>query len=470
MAVSLLLQRLGAEAVAPGVRGPAVELLGWLELALDDAVELIVVGMNEGHVPGRPGPDAMLPEALRRRLGLPTSADRAVRDRYVLEVLCRTGRRVTLISGRVDTQGQPMLPSRLLLGGGPDSAARRLLEHVDAGGARGRVLAGGSDASPSAQLSASGDGAPQVRLQGLGLPRPAAGGEAITRLPVTAFRDYLACPYRFYLKRVLRLEGLDDREVEMDGGTFGSIAHAVLQDLGGSDLTASEDAGRIAAYLNDRLHHRLTQRYGLEPPRVIALQAAAMIDRLGAFAQWQARAVREGWRIDQRHRGIEVEHRAELDVDGEPFEVYGRIDRIDVHPELGYRVLDYKTSETAVKPEQAHRQKVDGVATWVDLQLPLYGRLAAGAGCDGPVAVGYVRLPRTLGDVGWVDAGWDGPALEEAMATAEQVVRGVRAGTFWPPGPASRYDDGLAGLCLDGVADRDARAAGGGDVSAGGGS
>ncbi|NJL32204.1 MAG: hypothetical protein HC898_11620, partial [Phycisphaerales bacterium] len=47
--------------------------------------------------------------------------------------------------------------------------------------------------------------------------------------------------------------------------------------------------------------------------------------------------------------------------DGELFTLTGRIDRMDHHPELGrYRLLDYKTGDSAQKPQQTHRKKGSG--------------------------------------------------------------------------------------------------------------
>ncbi|MFM9066563.1 MAG: hypothetical protein ACKOUR_04385, partial [Planctomycetota bacterium] len=44
---------------------PAIELLGWLELALDDAPALIIVGLNDGVVPESVNADPFLPNRLR---------------------------------------------------------------------------------------------------------------------------------------------------------------------------------------------------------------------------------------------------------------------------------------------------------------------------------------------------------------------------------------------------------------------
>ena len=56
--------------VPPDVADDAVELLGWLELPLDDTPAAIITSFNEGFVPTSLNSDLFLPNELRRRLGL----------------------------------------------------------------------------------------------------------------------------------------------------------------------------------------------------------------------------------------------------------------------------------------------------------------------------------------------------------------------------------------------------------------
>ena len=78
-----LLEKYIAEESIPREAGePAVEVLGWLELHLDDAPALVITGCNEGFLPTAVSSDPFLPEGLRRRLGLPDNARRYARDAY----------------------------------------------------------------------------------------------------------------------------------------------------------------------------------------------------------------------------------------------------------------------------------------------------------------------------------------------------------------------------------------------------
>ena len=69
-AFQLIMEPLTKEALPPPADSKAVEILGWLELPLDDSRALLVTSFNEGFVPQSTGADAFLPDRLRRELGV----------------------------------------------------------------------------------------------------------------------------------------------------------------------------------------------------------------------------------------------------------------------------------------------------------------------------------------------------------------------------------------------------------------
>jgi RecB family exonuclease len=261
---------------------------------------------------------------------------------------------------------------------------------------------------------------------------------------VTAFRDYLACPYRFYLRHVLRLDSLDDASVELDPAGFGSLAHEVLSDFGRSDFRDSTDAVRLSRFLTRRLEARTEERFGPSVLPAVRVQVDQLRSRLHAFADWQARRAAAGWRIEEAELDVPE---ATLMVDGEPMSISGRIDRIDFHPGENRRlILDYKTSERARTPEEAHRKRDE----WVDLQLPLYRLLLGGRPETGTVELGYLHLPKRTEEVGVSIATWSEEDLASADEKAREVVRQVREGNFWPksdePPP---FSDAYRAICQD---------------------
>jgi ATP-dependent helicase/nuclease subunit B len=441
-AVRLLLEEVGGKRVPEEPHRAAVELVGWLELHLDDAPAAVVTGFNEPYLPQSVTADAFLPDSLRCELGLEDNARRYARDAYQLTAVLASRPHVTLVSGRYSADGDPLRPSRLMLAEEGGALARRLLRHLDGGeGAAGATAApadAGATAAPDT-LAAGGFGLPPERV--LTFPPPDS-------LPVTAFRTLIDDPYLFVLQHLLRLQPLDDAAREMDGRLFGDLAHAVLQDFGRSDARHATDGPEIARAL-DRLLEARAAGFGAHALPAVRIQLEQLRQRLHAFAAWQAERTRSGWEIEAvEGRLLEEEAvdaaaqagpqgvlMAPFPVDGVPFTLRGRIDRIDRHRESGeVQILDFKTGDRPEEPERTHRRRN---GAWKDLQLPLYRHLAATltrfggrpliADADA-VTLGYVLLPRELERTGECLARWDVEVMHTADDTARQLIRELRQG------------------------------------------
>ncbi|MCA9175079.1 MAG: PD-(D/E)XK nuclease family protein [Planctomycetales bacterium] len=434
-ALRLALQELGKQEIAPLPDPEAVEMLGWLELPLDTAEVLIVTSFNDGLVPTSINADLFLPNALRRRIGLLDNYRRYARDAYALSVLAATRESLTLIVGRYDTEGNPLSPSRLLFTTSDDDVlAARAIKFFEP--------------EPKRPMSAPAPGAPIST--GLCVPRPPEVPPAVESMTVTAFRDYLACPYRFYLRHVLKLRTLDDRAEELNAAVFGSLLHEVLRRFGEGDARHSSDADEIKYALRDSLASSLAEQFGDERLAPVTVQLYQLRSRLDAFARWQADWARQGWRIEhieQPESGKPIW----LEVDGEQsMRLRGRIDRIDRHQDTGaWTIFDYKTSDRGKSPEEAHQRGGE----WTDLQLPLYRHLAEPMGVSGEIQLGYLVLPKDLKQIGHRLARWTPADLAGADETARQVVRDVLRGRFWPPREVPPDWDDFAAVCMQGVFD-----------------
>lgn len=433
-ALRLVLRRLEGESIAPPSKRGAVELLGWLELPLDDAPVLIVTGFNEGKIPASLNADLFLPNQMRRALGIEDNDRRYARDAYALTVLVKSRPHLRLIVGRRTAEGDPLTPSRLLFACDDQTVARRV-----------RMCFSGEKPRADALLL-PGALRPGQLVSQFSVPLPKPLARLVTSMRVTEFKDYLGCPYRYYLKQHLRLEALADVADELDGAMFGSLAHVALSEFGQSQAAGSTNPEEILAYLGDGLDRAVTAFFGKSPLPAIRVQVEQLRERLKAFARWQADWARQGWRIEHVETSPE-EDRAALEVDGEPMYLRGRVDRIDLHVESGRRVIfDYKFSDRAMPPERTHRQ--DG--KWVDLQLPLYRHLATGLGIDGSLELGYIVLPKDTSRVGHLLSEWSQADLRDADRTAEEVVRGVRAQRFWPPAlTPPPFSEVFAAICHD---------------------
>ncbi|MCZ6796217.1 MAG: PD-(D/E)XK nuclease family protein [Planctomycetota bacterium] len=415
-ALHLVLGRLSALRVPTPPTGEAIELLGWLELLLDDAPALTVCGFNDGFVPSSRSADPFLPNALCRHLGLLDNDRRLARDAYALSAISASRRDLDLILGRVNAEGEPLVPSRLLFACERDELPARVDRFFgEPDGASWRTAAL----------------APGRREHAFEIPRPRPLEEPRRSMSITSFRNYLSCPYGFYLRHVLGLTPLDDRGEELDPLAFGHLAHEVLRAFGEGFLRASTDADIIARHLDDLLDGLVLRSYGREPRPAVLVQVEQLRRRLQGFARWQAEWAAEGWRIEHVEIDVDDDAGAALEVDGEGMRLRGRIDRIDRHEETNtWAVFDYKTSERGDTPEKTHRRR-DG--EWVDLQLPLYRHLVRAVGIPGDPRLGYIVLPGDADRVRQHFASWGKEELAGADDKARWVIRQVRRQVFWPP-------------------------------------
>ncbi|HQH25755.1 MAG TPA: PD-(D/E)XK nuclease family protein [Oligoflexia bacterium] len=430
-ALRFVLNHLFDEEIPPEPVHPAIELLGWLELLLDDAPLLIVAGLNEEYVPLSITADPFLPNTLRQKLGLLDNERRLARDAYAFTAMLHSKQHLYVLAARRDNAGNALLPSRLAMAVKGELLAERTLRFH-------RVQEEQRFAFIGQRTGTNGS---------FGItPLPAHLTEPISSMSVSSFRDYLVCPYRFYLKHVLHLQTIDDRERELNAAHFGTLAHRVLAVFGRSQQTAalfSKD--EIADLLDTLLLHEQRRVFGSTALPSTAIQIEQLRGRLRHFAGWQAGWAAQGWQIKWCERTIK-DSTAALDLGrGRLMRIRGTIDRVDYNPqENTWAIFDYKTSDTAKTPGTAHRKK-DG--TWLDLQLPLYDYLLEPAIGGASVKLGYINLGKSEKSIGasWLD--FSDETLLEALGKAREVAENVYEQVFWPPSPESPPGDEFADIC-----------------------
>ena len=420
--IELLQTALAAETVFPKPNPAATrETIGWLEVQWETAPAVLLADLREGVVPETRIGDAFLPDSIRVRAGLAGKRDLLARDLFLARTLLesRPAEGVRFLHSRRAANQEPQLPSRILLACPADELPARVGLLFGRPALRGEV-----PSAPAAPV--------------LPLAPPACTPEQIPRtLSVTAFKDYLACSFRFYLRHVLGMRTEDDGAREIDPLNFGNLAHDALRIL--KKHEALDDEGQLQALLLGELDKLAQAQYGPQPSFAAIVQLDSLRQRLIAAASVHAAAVRDGWRI------VAAEEKFEAELGG--MILKARIDRIDRHLESGaIRILDYKTSESGDSPLKTHfRPRSE--ERWVDLQLPLYRYVYAQLHPQAKsVSVGYFNLPKAVAKTGIVELelrAKDGEDLyESALAKAREVVAAIRAGQFWPPtDKAIRFDD-----------------------------
>lgn len=420
--IDLLLAALGIETVFPTPnRGTTRETIGWLEVQWETAPAILLADMREGIVPETRIGDAFLPDAIRAKAGLAGNRELFARDLFLARTLLARspGAGVHFLYSRRAANQDPQLPSRILLACPDPELSGRVELLFGRPGIRGETAA-----VPARPV--------------LPLAPPACKPEQIPgSLHVTDFKSYLACPFRFYLAKVLGMESRDDSAREISILDFGTLAHETLSVLKQHPALADEE--ELKNLLLGELARGAAARFGPRPAFAAVVQLESLRMRLAAAARVHAAAVKEGWRI------ISAEEKFEAVLDG--LLVKARMDRIDRHLETGrIRILDYKTTDSGDPPLKTHFHP-QSEPRWADLQLPLYRYLYEQLHPrTGEMAVGYFSLPKATGKTGILE--WDLRSKEgedlypDAIKTARAIIAGIRAGRFWPPTDKSiRFDD-----------------------------
>ena len=449
-ALQLILRQIANGHVAPQADDQAIDLMGWLELSLDDSPVVIVAGFNEGYVPESINSDVFLPNSFRQKLGLTDNARRYARDAYALTTLMQNRQKLCLIAGKTDQKGNPVAPSRLWFAADAKSLPRRVRMFFGEPETTASSATASSEVAAETHVASKTASAPLVRRSGFIIPSPPSGIAAPSEISVTAFRDYMQCPYRYLIRRELRLKHIDDQTRELSAAAFGSLVHEVLNRFGQSKYRDATTPESIETFLLEELRKLALVRFGRDRSATVAVQLKMLENRMQKFAHWQADTAKEGWRII--HTEADLKYADFSDSLDRPVTLIGRIDRIDQHQtSKDWRVLDYKTSESADKPEATHRKKDE----WIDLQLPLYELLVQSMGIRGQVQLGYVNLPGDLSKIDCQIADWSSDVLDSAKQKAREVaadiidlkIDRVMAGD-------TQWQSEFSRLCQDRVIDR----------------
>jgi ATP-dependent helicase/nuclease subunit B len=425
-----------------------LDVLGWLELPYESGPHLVVAGMIDGKVPDAPQDHALLPDSVRRALGLRDRESRATRDAFLWRSLvgCResTGS-VSVVVPKFDGRGEPRRPSSLLFRCLPAELPERVAHCF-------RELDESRTPRPPTRR-----GAWVLDFQPSLESAPAATDGKEFSISPTRIRDYLECPFRYYLRYHLGMDEVDANPRQWEPRKFGTVLHEVLRKFGQNEEIRDCDHGEtiyavFMKFLDEWLD--LNHPGGLSLP--VDVQIASARERLRAYAFAQAAERAKGWEI--RH--------VEWDVgrnDGPVWSLNGAkvsmtLDRVDFHPgRRAWRVLDYKTGSVKdvekehLEPHADWKPKLGDLLPpgprgkrqrrWRNVQLPLYAAFLRQSGADGPgvepghtIETGYVLLPRAASDIGfsiWKD--YDEVLEASALEWSAEAVRRLRAGIFGPP-------------------------------------
>lgn len=261
------------------------------------------------------------------------------------------------------------------------------------------------------------------------------------RWSAAQFQAYRACPMRFFLQYVIRLEAAEMPAEALEPRAYGLLLHAALEHLLRNhptrrldQLDAEADAPRAAEAVDAAFNaHKNDPMLFCVPAAVLAAERARIETVLLRFLHGQPEDINNaGWCAEEFEVafGNRNAPHAPFSLDTETAAgavvVSGVIDRVDRNENGGARLVDYKTGKL---PTAA------AIKDGTDLQLSLYAlaweaHLCPGSACASALYLtpGSTRKQESLNVRG---ANKD-DLRRILLGTVSDVVTAVRAGQFLP--------------------------------------
>ena len=293
---------------------PQVVVLPLIHAVLRPLGAVVFPGCDASHLGASEPQPGLLPDALRRELGLPDAASRREHETMAFAQLLRQPH-VTLLR-RTHEGSEPLAPSPLV----------ELALH-----ARRRA---GQSMPLDTPLAL-----PTVEIERIALARPAPSmADALpAHLSASSAEALRECPYRFFARVALGLGEAIELDEAPDKRDHGRWLHAALH--------AYHEARRDHPLRDAAAERQRLLDIAAREHDALALDAAAMLPFRAAFETfadeylaWLAGHEADGW----TYAGGELARRIEPpDLGGVRLE--GRLDRIDRHCSGQAMVIDYKS-------------------------------------------------------------------------------------------------------------------------------
>ena len=276
-------------------------------------------------------------------------------------------------------------------------------------------------------------------------------------LSVADVQVALSCPFRYFTEILLGIKPLEVAGPAVTPLERGTRLHRVLHSFTGKlrekRLDFGADRKKLLAILATCVDEALEDVRGkpewdIERRLWLGEEPGGGEKPPGILSAWleaEMEHLSEGWKI----LGEELRFH-KLKGKGWPFEVRGRMDRVDVHESRGIVVWDYKTGNPPRTKEVLEQFK--------KAQLPLYllalreGTLASAAPSAGDrgLSAGYIRL-KSAGKIRLAPLGAKGFSWEECLDRWERTIAAL--GTLlkkndFPAKPYPVSDPGVESDCL----------------------
>ena len=316
-----------------------LQMMGPLETRALDFRNVIVLSVGEGIFPSRTVSASFLPYNLRVGFGLPTyEMQDAMWAYYFYRSICRAERLYLLYDSR--TEG---------LQSGEESRFIKQLKYLY------EVPLVEKVATYSLSASGTTPGLPSVEKT------PEVLAELSQKylveqhaLSASALNTYLNCPLRFYYEDVRGIEEQEDVVEDLDASLFGTIYHAVMQQLYAPFVGGELQPASLQALRRDkrRIDTLLDEAFAMKHITEISGENIILRDLIRHFV---LRTLEVDAAVSAAGQPLVlhgVEQKAGCDLalsEGRRVRLFGIIDRLDGRTPDVLRVVDYKTGSVQGK-------------------------------------------------------------------------------------------------------------------------
>ncbi|MCR5189792.1 MAG: PD-(D/E)XK nuclease family protein [Bacteroidales bacterium] len=332
-----------------------LQIMGMLETRALDFDHVILLSLNEGVIPNAKKNRTLLPFDLRQHYHLPTFHNHEAIMTYHFYRLLQRAKKISLCYN-MDNRNEVREKSRLML-----------------------------------QLQNSWEGLPNIRIRETVVPLPIqppmetppieiVRTESLQQLlenhiySASSINSYLECPFRFYLKYLLKIAPPEEREENIGAKVMGTVIHKILEERlrpGNDGPVADVDTAELVqTFCNDKVTQtKLNEKEVSHAANrlVLSLCQRYLNDYLKRYRKEMAA---------QSYRIVQVEEAITgymLHAGDKAIRFSGVIDREEQLPDGTLRIVDYKTGfMDAKKMKTATMQELTDGTHKEALQLMLY--------------------------------------------------------------------------------------------------
>ena len=331
-----------------------LQVMGILETRTLDFDKVIVVGLNEGHLPKTNIAKTYIPRDLRKHHGLPCEEDRQAIFAHHFYRLLQRSENVDLVYVDSNSGFGANEASRYInqLINDLDFEDKHELEKVKIGSSHSNKLS----SSVFTQTANSVNRIKEI-FQNKGISP-------------TALNNYVTCPKDFYYRSVLGLRDADDVEEQIDHSSFGVQIHAVLERIFKENFLDKKIPlkSKVLKEIKPRLNSLLLEAYAESKYSEESLKTGrnklAFEVSLTLIEKFIDQQIRE---IEATNGLVEIvelekELSAYIPVKFEneiiDVKIYGLVDRIDKIDGV-YRIIDYKSGKSSEEKIEIKGKKDD---------------------------------------------------------------------------------------------------------------